>query len=304
MPDADPTIQRLRALALELRTRRLVEIARAVVDGERPGEHRSRSRGDGLDFAEHRPYVAGDDLRVVDWRASARTDRVVVRQFETARATTLALLVDVSRSMEFGSVEPTGPMIPASKSEAAVMAAAVHGYAALRRGDGVSLTLVGAEPRPRALRRGEAQLSALCADLAASLPAREPAAALAQAVARASRPTSPVRILVLTDALDEDQGWVDGLARARSRGHGVAVIQVVDPLERTLAHDRAAEFVDPESGRRVATDPARVRRLYTTLFEAFVDGVRQRLISAGCDHALMMVGRPVTGLTPERGERG
>jgi uncharacterized protein (DUF58 family) len=304
MPDAEPTIQRLRALALEQRTRRLIELARTVVDGERPGDHRDRGRGDGVDFAEHRPYTAGDELRIVDWRATARTDRVVVRQFETARATTLELLVDVSRSMEFGSVEPDSPLVPASKSEAAVMAAAVHGYAALRRGDGVALTLVGARPMARPSRRGEAQLTALCADLAAALPAGEPRAALAEAVARASSRSSPGRILVLTDALDEDDGWLDDLARARTRGHGVAVLQVVDPEERELGHERAAEFVDPESSRRVTTDPTRVRRLYCALFEAFVEGIRQRLLSAGGDHALVLVGRPVSEAVPRREGRG
>lgn len=293
MLDADPLALRLGALALKHRARRLEDLARTVVDGDRPGEHRSRARGDGVDFAEHRPYAAGDDLRTVDWRTSARHDRVVVRRFDAARSTAMELLVDVSRSMEFGSVSPGDPLVSTTKSEAAVMAAAVYGLSALRLGDPVTLSLVGETPQVHTPRRGEAQLAALCTDLAQALPAAAPSAALDDAVARATtRLRRPGRVIVITDALDEDLGWLGRLTTAATRGHGVAVIQVVDPAEQDLSHDRAAEFEDPETGRRLATDPDRVRRLYCSLFDGFVEDVRAQLLRARGDHVLQRVGEP------------
>ena len=227
----------------------------------------------------------------------------MVRRFDTARAAAVELLVDVSRSMEFGTIPSSDPLVSSTKSEAAVMAAAVHGYRALRMGDAVTLSLVGERPQACPVRRGEAQLGSLCADLASALPADARSAALDDAVARAAaRLRRPGRLVVLTDALDEDQSWLTRLTAAAARGHGVAVVQVVDPAERDLSQDRAAEFEDPESGRRLATDPARVRRLYRSLFDRFVDDIRGHLLRVGGDHVLQLVGRPTAG--PSAGGMG
>ena len=92
MTPADPTATRLRALALAGRAERLAWIARAVTAGTTVGVHRSRLRGEGTEFADHKPYTPGDDPRQLDWRALARSDRLVVRRFESRRQVAAAAI--------------------------------------------------------------------------------------------------------------------------------------------------------------------------------------------------------------------
>lgn len=290
---SDSTAGRLRELALQARADRLAWIARAVVGEGLAGAHRSRLRGTGTRFVDHRPYAVGDDLRRVDWRASARSPTVVVKQYEADRAAATALLVDVSRSMEFGTVELSGDAVLAStKSEAAAMAAAILGYRALRSSDRVSVSLVGEEVRRLPRRRGDSQLGALCEDLAMAIPATSAGAAMGQAVA-AALASGHRRLVLLTDALDPDHGWIDQLAEARARGHGTAVIQVLDRAEQHLPYDEPSLFVDPEGGHSIRTHPARVRRLYDQLFASFLEQLRRDLQGAGVEHVLLFTGTSV-----------
>jgi len=294
---ADPAPARLRALALAGRADRLGWIARSVVDGAAGGAHRSRFRGEGAEFAEHKPYAPGDDPRQIDWRALARSDRLVVRRAEGQRALAAELLLDVSRSMEFGTVEPevaAGPDVPATKSEAAAMAAVVLGYALLRQGDAVTVTRVGAEPVPGPRRTGEAQLAALCADVAAGLPAEEDTAALSRAVADArSRLRGRGLLLVLSDALEADDRWLAALGAARAQGHDVALIHLLDPAERDFPYRDPARFVDPEGGDEVRAHPARVARRYRALFAAHVEGLVRRLQGADVLVRTVETGQPI-----------
>ena len=286
---------RLVALALAERSSRLMRIARTVVDRQGVGSHTSRARGRGADFAEHRPYAAGDDLRRVDWRATARGQRVVVRRFDVERRTAVKILVDVSASMEFGTVEaPATEDVPATKSEAGAMVGAVLGLPMLRSGDRVSVSLVGETVRDFPARRGEGQLEALCTDLAQSIPALEPASALGEAVARSIASLgSRGRIVVLTDALDEDHAWIDRLAEARSRGYGTAVFQILDGSELELPFNEPAVFLEPELERAIRTDPRRVRKLYCQLIRQYVNDIRHRLVTHGTDHRLVRTGSPL-----------
>lgn len=286
---------RLVALALAERSSRLARVARTVVDRQGVGSHPSRERGRGADFAEHRPYAAGDDLRRVDWRATARMERVVVRRYDVQRRTAVRLLVDVSASMEFGTVDrPPTLDVPSTKSEAAAMVGAILGLSMLRAGDRVGVSLVGTESSEFPARRGETQLGALCTDLARSLPASEPASELDAALSRTVTSLgSHGRIVVLTDALDEDLGWMSRLAEARSRGYGTAVIQILDGAELELPYDEPALFLEPERGVGVRTDPRRVRKLYRELIQRHVSDIRHRLVASGADHRLVRTGMPL-----------
>ncbi len=285
-----PLAERLVAQAVAHRAARLERIARVVVDEGRHGDHASRARGAGIEFAEHRAYRPGDDLRQVDWRTAARSDRLVVRSHDVQRAAAAELLLDVSRSMAFGAAEGAED-VPASKEEAAAMLAAVHGYRMLRRGDAVSLTRVGEQVGPGPRRAGEGQLAALCTDIAAALPSDDRGADLDSAIRGAvARLRRPGVMLVFTDALDPDTGWIAAAGQASARGHGVGVIQVLDPAELELPHEESARFVDPENGHEVRTSPVRVRRVYRDVIRAFVRDLRRRLLDAGVDHQLVTTG--------------
>ncbi len=308
----EPAGARLHALALASRAERLAWLAREVLRGAAGGAHRSRLRGEGTEFAEYKEYVPGDDPRQIDWRVLARSDRLVVRRFESHRQAAAVLLVDHSRSMEFGSLEPgpgAAPDVPWTKSEAAVMAAAVIGFALLRQGDRVGLTRVGERPEEAPARTGEAQLGALCSDLARSVPAEAATADLDAALASAAaRLRGPGLVLVATDALADDDAWLRRLGELRAAGHEVALLHVIDPAERDLPYRDPARFVDPEGGAEVRAHPGRVGRRYRALFRAFVEDLHGRLRTAGVRVATLHTGQPLrrtlAPLLATRGRRG
>jgi uncharacterized protein (DUF58 family) len=307
---ADPRIgSRLAALAHGPRARALLTLASADARAGAVGAHRSRSRGAGTEFADHKAYAPGDDLRQLDWRVLARSDRLVVRQHESPRALRAEVVVDVSRSMEYGTVEGGGDR-PGTKSEAAAFVATLLGARLLRQGDGINLSLAGAGVQTLPPRRGEPQLEAWCRDVAHALPAREPRADLDEAVARAvARLRGPGLLAVCGDALDENQGWIQQLVEARAAGHGVLFVHLIDPSERDLPFTESAGFLDPEGGAPVQANPDRVRRRYRELFATHLDGIRSRVLDAGGDHLVLVTGEPVgpalgAGIwQPRRGRR-
>ena len=300
--EADASL-RLATLAHEQRAAALLTLAQAALLEPGAGAHRSTGRGSGTDFADHKPYAPGDDLRMLDWRLAARSDRLVVRQFETPRPLRAEVIVDVSASMEYGTIEVVGEA-PASKSEAAAHAAAILGGRVLQQGDSVQLALAGEGVREFPRRRGPTQIAAWCQDVAHGLPALDAGCAVSDAVDRAvARLARPGLVALCTDALDEDEAWVEGLAEARARGHGVLVLHVLDPSERDLPFADPAAFEGLEGEAAVHAHPARIRRLYRKLFADHVDGLASRLLDVGADHVQLEVGQPVAWVIDEALER-
>jgi len=288
--DAGGLHARLAALAHGPRSRALLTLATADAAAGAVGAHRSRARGAGTEFADHKVYAPGDDLRRLDWRMLARSDRLVVRQHETQRALRAEIIVDVSRSMDYGTT-PGGGDRPGTKAEAAAFAATLLGARLLAQGDGVRLTLAGNEARTLAPRRGEAQLEAWCKDVAQALPAAARRTALEAAVAAAvARLRTPGLIAVCADGLDEDRGWLGRLVEARSAGHGVVFLHTVDPAEEDLPFTEPAGFVDPEGGPPLPAHPGRIRRRYRELFAAHLASIRGPLLDAGARHLVLRVG--------------
>ncbi len=266
-------------------------VARWVVDGFLTGLHRSPRRGFSAEFAEHRAYQPGDDLRYLDWRIAARADRWVVKQFEEETNLRAALVLDVSRSMHWsGAVAPrAGRPARITKLAYAQRLCAALSLLLLRQRDAVGAVLVDDAVRaavpPRAHRdQWRRVLTALAS--ADALPpragglgiperanrgdrtgaARVPSVGSAPAlgIAHATRLVPRAGLVVLVSDLLVDVDPVrDALAAARAAGHDVAVIQVLDPTERDF--DLAVtdgRFEDPETGQAVSASVAAVRADY------------------------------------------
>ena len=284
----------------------MLTLARAASLDPGAGAHRSTGRGAGTDFADHKPYAPGDDLRMLDWRLAARSDRLVVRQFENPRPLQAEVIVDVSASMEYGSIEGAGDA-PGTKSEVAAFAAAILGARLLVQGDAVRLSLAGDPVRDFPRRRGEPQLATWCQDVAHGIPATARSSRLADAVASATVRLRRAGLIALcTDALDEDPRWLERAEEARARGHGVLVVHVVDPAERELPFTDPAAFEGLEGESAVHAHPSRIRRLYRSLFAQHADDLRSRLLGARIDHVELRTGRSVgvdldAALAPTRG---
>ncbi|HEY0776364.1 MAG TPA: DUF58 domain-containing protein [Gemmatirosa sp.] len=266
---ADPTM--LAALGdLEI-------VARWVVDGFLTGLHRSPRRGFSAEFAEHRAYQPGDDLRYLDWRIAARADRWVVKQFEEETNVRAALVVDVSRSMHWsGAPAPRGGR-PAriTKLAYAQRLCAALALLLLRQRDAVGAVLVDDTVRaavpPRANRdQWRRILTALAVGDAVpshgtSHAASGAGSAPALGLAHAARLVPRAGLVILVSDLLVDVDPVrDALAATRAAGHDVAVVQVLDPAERDFDLAVAdGRFEDPETGQAVSASVAAVRADYT-----------------------------------------
>ena len=271
--------------AVVLQLRDLSFVARNVVEGFVAGQHKSRHRGTSVDFAEHRPYSPGDDLRRMDWRLFARTDRYFVKEFEADSNATFLIALDISRSMRFGTTGIT-------KLDYARGLAACLAYLANSQKDRVGLMTFDREVCEFIPPRGgrlEAILSALDA-----LPQSTGAAVLGpplSRVAEASRRSGVV--VLLSDLYEEPEVAVEAIRALRYRGSEVVVLHILDPAERTFPFDDVGTFEDLETGELVPADPATIRSEYRSLIEGHIETLREKLGRDRVQHVLMETSTPL-----------
>lgn len=272
--------------------------ARLVVEGLRTGGERSPFLGVGAEFKQHRPYQHGDDLKHVDWKASARHDRLLTRQLHETTNASVLLVLDTSASMAF----PEGAH---RKFRYAQVAAAALAWLAIDQGHAVGLLttvpdataaegarLVYVAPRTGALHR-----RLLLAELARLTPAGTWAAA--RTVQRAAALLRRRGVLVvLSDFYDDEETVRRALREAARRGHDVRQWQLVAPEERALPAGGAQELEDLETGARRLVDVATLGAAYATAHAAFLERCRTGAQRDGIVWALLD-----TRVPPERALR-
>lgn len=279
-------------------------VARWVVDGFLAGLHRSPRRGFSAEFAEHRAYQPGDDLRYLDWRIAARADRWVVKQFEEETNLRAALVLDVSRSMDWSGalVARAGHPARLTKLAYAQRLCAALSLLLLRQRDAVGIVLVDDAVRdavpPRANRdQWRRVLGALSAVRPESAHPSPTGSAPAVGLAHAARLVPRAGLLVLVSDLLTDADPVrDALAAARAAGHDVAVIQVLDPAERDFDLAVAdGRFEDPETGQSVSASVPAVRAEYVRTMEHALAEWRDLCRQLGVRYALAITDAPFGG---------
>jgi uncharacterized protein (DUF58 family) len=253
--------------------------ARRVLEGLFAGRHRSPFHGGSVDFAEHRPYQPGDELRSIDWRAFARTDRLLIRRYHDERQLPLALVLDTSASMAYGAP---------SKDEVASLAAATLGLMALDQGDAVRV-MAGPPTQWSAGLSGPAVAARLC-DLVGATPTHgtlDLAGLLRAVAARLERRTL---VVLLSDLLAEIEPLAAAAAVLSARGHDLAVVQVLDRSELSLPESWGRVTLDdPEGGVQEFTcDVRRAKQAYDQAMARHLEGCRASLSSAGAEHLLLV----------------
>jgi uncharacterized protein (DUF58 family) len=202
---------------------RLAILSRRAMAGQLQGERRSPKRGQSVEFADYRPYTPGDDFRRIDWNAYARLERLFIKLFVEEEDLTVHLLVDTSRSMDWG--QP-------NKLWYAIRAAGALGYVALTGLDRVTVTAFSdgenGEGRYFPPRRGKGQALALFSFLQ-TLSTGGQTFLAPRSAAYAAAATQPGPLLLLSDLLDE--GWAEGLRALTSRGFEVTVLHILAPDE-------------------------------------------------------------------------
>lgn len=262
----------------------LTLVARTIVEGFMHGLHRAPRLGHSTDFAEHRPYQPGDDIRKIDWRVYGRTDRHYIKEFEADTNASVVFAIDVSKSMDFGS----GPV---TKWQYARMLAGALAWFSQHQGDRVGLVLYADQIRayvPPSTRH----LSLLLHTLEATEPGG--AAVGAEAIGAITELLGRTGITVfLSDWYVAPEAVRESLGQVRVRGHDVVAFHVLDPLERTLSLTEAAPFEDLETGQRLSVLPDAQRSQYQRMVEDHCTALADQLAGAGVDYHRVETAEPL-----------
>lgn len=266
-------------------------VARTVVDGFIQGLHRSPYLGLSLDFAEHRPYMPGDDIRRVDWRLYARTDRYYVKLFEAETNANFVVLLDLSRSMDYGTRRIPGSGGVLTKLDYARTLAACLAYFSHRQRDRVGLVTFGEEVRdyvPPSARHLEEVLHALDRATPAPRGALGPPLLKAADLLR-----SRGVVALVSDFYEEPDVVAEAVRGLRARGGDVIVFHVLDPSERELTAEAVAAFRDLETGEVAPVVTERIRERYGELVREHTERIARLCADAGADYALLDTATPL-----------
>ena len=285
---AENQMRWLPAAALE-RLARVEFAARGAVDGFTAGRHRSVRKGASSEFAEHRAYQPGDDLRKLDWKLVARRQRLFVREFvdETNLRATIAL--DCSGSMSYRGEQAVGGL---DKFDYARHLAGCLAYLLVRQQDGAGLVTFDTKVRkhlpakasPAQVRQvlelvdgakcgGETEVAAVLHEVAERIPRRGV-------------------VFVVSDLFCDADELLKALHHFRFRHHEVVLLQVLAEEERVFPFEQMLEFQDAETGERLHVDASAVRREYLARFEAWLEKVRRGAGEMSIAHEILSTATP------------
>lgn len=275
---ADPAAL-MRIRDLELR-------ARAVVEGYWKGLHRSARHGFSAEFAEYRSYVPGDDIRYLDWKVLARRDKYFIRKFREETNLRSHVLLDLSRSMNYGSSSYT--KLDYARTLAATLAVFIH-----QQGDEIGLLTFDEAVRdylPPRHRSGH--LHAILAALGSPVSGKTTSlkSSIETILGRGRQRGVVLLISDFLTPLDELRAPLSSLAAC---GHDITLLQTLDPTEIHFTFSESANFEDLESGQSHLTDPSQVRASYLKKFNAHQDGLQLLCGTLGILHHLLPTDRPL-----------
>jgi uncharacterized protein (DUF58 family) len=274
----DPTV--LAGLSnLELR-------ARVVVEGFLSGLHKSPNRGFSVEFNDYRHYQRGDDMRHVDWKLYARSDKFYIKQYEDETNVRCMIVLDTSASMDYTS----GGV---SKLNYGVTLASALAYFIMRQRDAVGLITFDEDIREylparcrqphlmhilRTLSRVESghKTNAVkpLSDLAATL-------------------TKKSMVILITDMLDDEERVINTLQNLRGMGNDVITFQIMDDAELNFPFSEASEFIDMENNETYITSPVAIRKAYLENLNEFLGFCRKKCQSSGVDYTLLNTAKPL-----------
>ncbi|WOO41111.1 DUF58 domain-containing protein [Rubellicoccus peritrichatus] len=266
-------------------------MAKMAVEGFLSGMHRSLFHGFGTEFLQYRNYTPGEDLKYLDWKVYARSDRLYTKVYEEETNMNCYVLLDASASMDY-----QGTDAPVSKIQYARMAAACIAYLAQRQGDNLGLFAYGEHVR-EALEPGHrsGQFDRFLKSLVRAKPEGTAAHdALLNSLSLRLRQRGIV--VYISDMLEAEDSLPQALAKFRFRHCDVLAIQVLDPDEENLPHPSVSRFQDIESGKEIVAWPEAVRARYREDMDRFLGKLKKGFSGAQIDY-LQVNTRASLGLT-------
>lgn len=262
--------------------------ARLIVEGYVSGLHKSPFHGFSAEFAEHREYVPGDDLRYVDWKVFGKSDRFYLKQYEEETNFACYLLLDTSESMSYQSESS-----PVSKLEYARYVAAALAYLVVQQQDAAGMAtfdrtvsqFIRASSQPSHLKQlfhtmeqsptaGETEMGPIFHDLAERIKKRG-------------------LVIIFSDLFDDLDSMLLGLKHFRHRRHDVSIVQIIDPAEQDFPFIDPTLFIGLEQMPEQMTDPRSLRRAYRREFDEFLRRTRRALRDLQMDYVLLRTDTPL-----------
>jgi uncharacterized protein (DUF58 family) len=271
-------------------------LARVVVEGFIHGLHRSPLLGASADFAEHRAYMPGDDIRRIDWRVFARTDRFYVKEYEAETNTNFTVVLDVSASMRYGADPESGRV---SKLTYACFLAACLSYFSSMQRDRVGLAVVDrdvVEYVPNSAKHlqlilhmldrieRQARDTKVASGRSMLLP---PLQKLSETFRRRSL------VAVISDFYEDPDAVIAALNQLRGRGNDLIVFHLLDPRELDFSFSDASNFIDMETGEMMPVIPEYLRQQYQKLIREHTAALAKRIGESRADYALFDTSKPL-----------
>jgi uncharacterized protein (DUF58 family) len=260
-------------------------LARTVVDGFISGLHHSPYLGFSVDFAEHRAYLPGDDVRRIDWRVYGRTDRLYVKEFEADTNANFSVLFDVSGSMHYGS----GPI---TKVEYGKYLAACLTYFSRQQRDRVGIVTFDddiIEYVPPSAKHLDVVLHTIDRIRPSEREGgfEGPLHRITESLTRRSV------LVVISDLYEEPDDIMRALGRLRHKGNDIIVFHVLDPAEVEFPFDEAAQFLDLESGERMPVVPEKLRDEYLGHLDEHLATLKTRMFQSEIDYCFVKTSQPL-----------
>ncbi len=275
--------------------------ARQAMAGYYSGIHKSPFQGFSVEFAEYREYMPGDDLRFMDWRVLARTNKHFIKKYEAETNLNCYVLLDTSGSMEFTTAEP-------SRLDYGASLAAALSLLMLRQGDQAGLVTFDTAVRHFIPPRGNARHFAEIANALEHLKTggETDVSGVLHEIAERIRRRSLV--IIISDFFGNTEDILRGLQHFRHRHHEVVCLHLVDDAEIEFPYDRITMFECLEGGRQIVVDPRVVAEGYRLRFARFLDEIRRGCTEKGVDYRRMMLSEPfdeaLTAYLAMRKQRG
>lgn len=265
--------------------------ARLIVEGLMTGMHRSPYQGISVEFAQHRPYVAGDDTRHVDWKVFGKTDKIYLKQYLEETNLHLLCIVDASESMGFGSVG--GAKEVWTKYDHATAIAASLSYMAIQQQDSVGLAIFDSDLKHYIKpSNSPTQWKIITKELTLvpKLRKTNTGRILDQL---AEKLTHRSLIVLLSDFFDDFENIKKGLRHLRYKKHEIMAFQILDPLEIEFPFEETTLFKGLEESGELLTEPRALREGYLEQLAMFTDDVRKLCRGMHIDFTRMNSGEPL-----------
>ena len=260
--------------------------ARLIVEGFMAGLHRSPYQGFSVEFAQHREYVWGDDLRHLDWKVHARTDKYYLKQYEEETNLILYLVVDTSESMTYGSDS-------VSKLDYACYIAASLAYLTLNQRDAVSLSLFDREPyQVLKANTNPAHLRSVCQLLETARSKEKTQMGLTLHELADRFPRRGI-VLLLSDCFDRLDEILSGLKHMRYKRHEIILMNILDPHELEFPFKDATLFEGLEQYPELLVEPRSLKQRYLEEVADFQSQLKKGCRGLMADYVLMNTGQPL-----------